>query len=58
LADHYPTIEGNCLDNAPMESFFHTLKVERVHHRTYVRPSGSKGLHPIPVADRALSSAR
>jgi len=27
--------KGNCLDNAPMESFFHTLKVERVHHRAY-----------------------
>ena len=27
--------EGNCLDSAPMESFFHTLKVERVHHRVY-----------------------
>ena len=27
--------KGNCLDNAPMESFFHTLKVERVHHRIY-----------------------
>jgi putative transposase len=26
---------GNCLDNAPMESFFHTLKVERVYHRIY-----------------------
>ena len=26
---------GNCLDNAPMEGFFHTLKVERVHHRLY-----------------------
>ena len=25
----------SCLDNAPMESFFHTLKVERVHHRVY-----------------------
>lgn len=22
-------------DNAPMESFFHTLKTERVHHRVY-----------------------
>ncbi len=22
---------GNCYDNAPMESFFHTLKVELVH---------------------------
>ena len=26
---------GNRLDNAPMESFFHTLKVERVHHRVH-----------------------
>ena len=27
--------KGDCWDNAPMESFFHTLKTERVHHRTY-----------------------
>lgn len=27
--------KGNCLDNAPMESFFHSLKVERVHTRRY-----------------------
>ncbi len=27
--------KGDCWDNAPMESFFHTLKVERVHHRVY-----------------------
>jgi transposase InsO family protein len=27
--------KGDCLDNAPMESFFHTLKIERVHHRMY-----------------------
>lgn len=27
--------KGNCWDNAPMESFFHTLKTERVHHREY-----------------------
>lgn len=26
---------GNALDNAPMESFFHTLKAELVHHRSY-----------------------
>jgi putative transposase len=26
---------GNCLDNAPMESFFHTLKVELVHQRRW-----------------------
>ena len=25
---------GNALDNAPRESFFHTLKTEPVHHRT------------------------
>jgi transposase InsO family protein len=27
---------GNCYDNAPMESFFHTLKVELVHQRRWV----------------------
>lgn len=27
--------KGNCLDNAPMESFFHTLKVERTHRCFY-----------------------
>jgi putative transposase len=26
---------GNCYDNAPMESFWHTLKVERVHGAGY-----------------------
>ncbi|MEC8569360.1 MAG: IS3 family transposase, partial [Pseudomonadota bacterium] len=26
---------GNCWDNAPMESFFHTLKVELVHHESF-----------------------
>jgi putative transposase len=26
---------GNCLDNAPMESFFHTLKVELVQQRQW-----------------------
>ena len=25
--------KGSCLDNAPMKSFFPSLKVERVHHR-------------------------
>ena len=28
--------KGDCLDNAPMESFFHTLKTELVHHQKYV----------------------
>jgi transposase InsO family protein len=27
--------KGNCWDNAPAESFFHTLKTELVHHRRY-----------------------
>jgi putative transposase len=27
--------KGDCYDNAPMESFFHTLKTELVHHRKY-----------------------
>lgn len=27
--------KGNCWDNAPMESFFHTLKTELVHHAAY-----------------------
>ncbi len=40
--------KGNCLDNAPMESFFHTLKVERVHHRVYAtRDAGAAG--PVRV---------
>jgi len=27
--------KGNCYDNAPMESFWGTLKTEMVHHRKY-----------------------
>ena len=27
--------KADCFDNAPMESFFHTLKTELVHHRKY-----------------------
>ena len=26
---------GNCYDNAPMESFFKSFKVEEVHHEEY-----------------------
>ena len=33
---------ANPLDNAPMESFFHTLKTELVHHRTYVTRDEAK----------------
>ena len=28
--------KADCYDNAPMESFFHTLKTELVHHQHYV----------------------
>lgn len=28
--------KGNCYDNAVMESFFHSLKVEQVHHEIYL----------------------
>ena len=34
--------KGNCLDNAPMESFFHSLKVERVHHRVYATQAAAR----------------
>jgi transposase InsO family protein len=27
--------KGNCWDNAPMESFFHSMKVEWLHHQTF-----------------------
>jgi len=27
--------KGDCWDNAPMESFFHTFKTELIHHRDY-----------------------
>ncbi|MGH7929433.1 MAG: IS3 family transposase, partial [Candidatus Binatia bacterium] len=39
LADHRLLVSmsnvGHCYDNAPMESFFGTLKTEWVHHRAY-----------------------
>jgi putative transposase len=33
---------GNCYDNAPMESFFGTLKTELVHHRHYLTRTEAK----------------
>lgn len=33
---------GNCYDNAPMESFFHTLKVELVHQQRWVTRDGAR----------------
>lgn len=34
--------KGDCWDNAPMESFFHTLKTELVHHRHYATREQAK----------------
>jgi putative transposase len=34
--------KADCYDNAPMESFFHTLKTELVHHRHYATRDGAK----------------
>lgn len=33
---------GNCYDNAPMESFFGTLKTELIHHRHYRTRSAAR----------------
>ena len=33
---------GNCWDNAPMESFFATLKKELVHHETYANREAAR----------------
>jgi transposase InsO family protein len=34
--------KADCYDNAPMESFFHTLKTELVHHRHYATREEAK----------------
>ncbi len=34
--------KGNRWDNAPMESFFHTLKTELVHHKNYATREEAK----------------
>lgn len=34
--------KGNCYDNGPIESFFHTLKTEFVHHRHYATRAEAK----------------
>src|SRR5882757_11076418 len=33
---------ADCYDNAPMESFFHTLKTEQVHHQQYATREQAK----------------
>jgi len=34
--------KGNCWDNAPAESFFHTLKTELTHHENYATRAEAK----------------
>jgi transposase InsO family protein len=34
--------KGNCWDNAPMESWFHTLKTELIHHTKYATREAAK----------------
>ena len=34
--------KGNCWDNAPSESFFHTLKIELTHHKRYLTREEAK----------------
>lgn len=34
--------KGTCLDNAAMESFFHSLKTELTHHQLYKTPKEAK----------------
>lgn len=43
-ADITPSMsrKGNCWDNARMESFFHTLKTELVHHKNYPTKENAK----------------
>ena len=50
--------KGNCYDNAPMESFFHTLKTELVHHRHYAtRQEARRDISPISRASITVSEA-
>ncbi|MCP1899188.1 hypothetical protein ACVIHI_000015 [Bradyrhizobium sp. USDA 4524] len=61
--------KADCYDNAPMESFFHTLKTELVHHRDYQTRAQAmrdvfayyRGLlqpHPAPFRHRICHSDR
>ena len=47
---------GNCLDNAPTESVFHVLKVERAHQR--VRASRNKARRNLQKFFEDLSNLR
>ena len=48
---------GNCLDNAPMESFFASLKAEHVHQvRFRTREEGNCSTHPRPEENFEVTS--
>lgn len=41
-SERRPSRKADCYDNAPMESFFHTLKTKLVHHRLYATRAEAK----------------
>ena len=49
--------KGNCWDNAPMESFFHTLKIECVPHRVYATKDQARR-HLFAYIERFYNSHR
>lgn len=38
----FMSCKGNCWDNAPIESFWGSLKTERVHHRRFINREQAK----------------
>ena len=42
--------KADCYDNAPMESFFHTLKTELVHHREICRHAQKPSAISLPTS--------
>jgi transposase InsO family protein len=48
--------KGDCWDNAVVESFFSTLKTERVHHRLY-RSRDEARRWPVPDSVETLSES-
>jgi putative transposase len=54
--------KADCYDNAPRESFFHTLKTELVHHKHYSTreearrdSGGARRPHPVLSVERVSS---
>ncbi|MBK7963064.1 MAG: DDE-type integrase/transposase/recombinase [Bdellovibrionales bacterium] len=55
--------KGNCWDNAPTESFFHTLKTEHIYFESFATKEEARekslktaGKPPPPVSGKALGS--